>query len=239
METFAHDCQIGTRGLEGPKVPLKGVDETGGRRRTRRATMRGMSFREQGIEPAAGFAGDGFVVRPLLPSDVVLDHEAVMSSREFLFHWEQEPPYPPEDFSVEDNLEDLEEMAGRHTSGIRYTYTVMNADESQVLGCVYLLPNNDPMYRSATVTSHDGTDLTSIDATVAFWVRVSTWEDGFERALLQALLSWLDDRWSLERPVIVTNEKLDHQIATIESLGLVRRFDYDRDNDLYTSHAYA
>jgi hypothetical protein len=39
--------------------------------------------------------------------------------------------------------------------------------------------------------------------------------------------------------VIITNEKLDHQIATIESLGLVRRFDYDREKDLYTSHAYA
>jgi hypothetical protein len=37
----------------------------------------------------------------------------------------------------------------------------------------------------------------------------------------------------------VTNEKLDHQIATIESLGLTRRFDYDRAKDLYTSYAYA
>jgi hypothetical protein len=49
----------------------------------------------------------------------------------------------------------------------------------------------------------------------------------------------LRDDWSLERPVIVPNEKLDHQIATIESLGLIRRFDYERDKDIYTSHAYA
>jgi hypothetical protein len=70
------------------------------------------------------------------------------------------------------------------------------------------------------VTSHDGTDLSSVDATVSFWVRVSTWKDGFERALLAAVLNWLRDDWSLERPVIMTNAKLDHQIATIESLGL-------------------
>jgi hypothetical protein len=70
-------------------------------------------------------------------------------------------------------------------------------------------------------------------------VRVSTWKEGFERALLAAVLNWLRDDWSLERPVIVTNAKLDHQIATIESLGLTRRFDYDRDKDKYTSHAYA
>lgn len=198
-----------------------------------------MSFREQGVEPADGFAGDGFVVRPLLPSDVVLDHEAVMSSREFLYHWEQEPPYPPEDFSVEDNLADLEQMDREHRNGTRYTYTVMNADESQVLGCLYLLPNDDRMYRTTDVTSHDGTGLADVDATLAFWVRISTWEDGFERTLLAAVLRWLRVDWSFELPVVMTNEYLDHQIATIESLGLTRRFSYDRDKDMYTSYAYA
>lgn len=121
--------------------------------------MLAMSFRAHGIEPADGFSGDGFLVRPLVPADVELDHEAVMSSREFLYHWEQDPPYPPEDFSVEDNLQDLEQMDGEHRNGTRYTYTVMNTDQSQVLGCIYLLPNGDRMYQTAEVTSHDGTDL--------------------------------------------------------------------------------
>ena len=198
-----------------------------------------MSFGEKGIEPADGFAGVGFIVRPLAPSDVVLDHEAVMSSREFLYHWEQDPPYPPEDFSVEANLADVERMDCEHRDGTRYTYTVMNTDETQVLGCIYLLPNDDRMYRTASVRSYDGTDLSSVDATVAFWVRLSTWKSGFERVLLETLLGWLRDDWSLERSVIVTNGKLDHQIATIESLGLTRRFDYDRPKDMYTSHAYS
>ena len=57
--------------------------------------------------------------------------------------------------------------------------------------------------------------------------------------ILAAVLSWLRDDWAIERPVFLTNEHLDHQIATIESLGLARRFDYDRDTDMYTSHAYA
>lgn len=198
-----------------------------------------MSFASRGIDPPPGFAGDGFVVRPLLPSDVELDYAAVMASREFLYHWEQDPPYPAEDFSLEDNLADLEQMAAEHSVGSRYTYTVMNADETETLGCVYVLANDDRMYQTATVTSHDGTDLSSVDATVVFWVRPSTWADGFERTLLEALLEWFGSDWSLERPVFVTNESLDHQIATIESLGLVRRFDYDRAKDMYTSHAYA
>lgn len=198
-----------------------------------------MGLREHGIEPAAGFAGDGFIVRPLEPSDAVLDHDAVMSSRDFLFHWEQDPPYPPEDFSVEDNRSDLEWMDDNHRHGRRYTYTVMNADETQAVGCIYIIPSDDPMYRTAVVTSHDGTDLSTCDATVSFWVRPSTWDDGFERTLLEAVLGWLRNEWSLERSVIITNEMLDHQIATIESVGLTRRFDYDRDKDMYTSYAYA
>jgi hypothetical protein len=130
-------------------------------------------------------------------------------------------------------------MDGEHRNGTRYTYTVMKADETEVLGCIYLLSNDDRMYRTAVVTSHDGTDLSSVDATVSFWVRVSTWEDGFERTLLAAVLEWLRDDWSLERPVIMTNAKLDHQISTITSLGLTRCFDYVRDKDMYMSHAYA
>lgn len=198
-----------------------------------------MGFRDQGIEPAHGFTGEGFIVRPLTPSDVVLDYDAVMSSREFLFHWEQEPPYPSEDFSVEDNLEDLKKMYSAHRDGSRYTYTVMNAAETEALGCIYLLPNDDRMYLTAEVTSHDGTDLSTVDATVFFWVRPSTWEGGFERVVLGAVLGWLYHDWSLERPVIITNEHLHHQIATIEGLVLKRRFDYDRAKDMYTSHAFA
>ena len=198
-----------------------------------------MGFREQGIEAADGFVADGFIVRRLVPSDVALDYDAVMSSREFLLHWEQDPPYPPANFSVEDNLKDLEKMDSAHRDGSRYTYTVMNADEMQALGCIYFAPNDDRMYLTAEVTTHDGSDLSSVDATVSFWVRPSTWKDGFERVVLDAVLGWLRQDWSLERPVIITNEKLDHQITTIESLGLTRRFDYDRDKDMYTSYAYA
>ena len=197
-----------------------------------------MSFREQGIEPADGFEGDGFIVRRLLISDVVLDHAAVMSSREFLYHWEQEPPWPAEDFSVEDNLEDLVKMDNEHQAGTRYTYTVLNSDETQVLGCVYLIPSNDRMFKTADMTSIDGTDFSDVDATISFWVVTSSWEDGFERMLLEGVLGWVRDDWDIERPVVLTNEKLDHQIATIESVGLTRLFEYDRDRDMYTSYLF-
>ncbi|MEO0492491.1 MAG: GNAT family protein [Actinomycetota bacterium] len=198
-----------------------------------------MTFRARGIEPQDGFHADGFVVRRLLPSDVEADHRAVMASREFLYHWEQEPPWPAEDFTVAEDLVDLERMATRHDDGVRYTFAVMTPDEAEVLGCVYLLPGDDPIYGAVSVTSHDGTTLGDVDATVSFWVGVATWPDGFERTVLEAVVRWLRDDWSLGPFVVVTNEALDHQIATIESLGLRRAFDFRRDRDLSTSQAYA
>jgi hypothetical protein len=130
-----------------------------------------MGFAERGIEPAAGFAGDGFIVRPLVPTDVALDHDAVMASREFLYHWEQDPPYPPVDFSVDDNLVDLQKMDEAHRNGSRYTYTVMNTAESEVLGCIYLLPNDDRLYRTAEVTSHDDGVVLGSALDLGEWVR--------------------------------------------------------------------
>ena len=120
-----------------------------------------MSFREQGIESADGFTGDGFIVRPLVPSDVVLDHEAVMSSREFLYDWEQDPPYPPEDFSVEDNLEDLQQMDSRTPQ--QDPIHVHRDERRRDPGPWLHLPlaDDDRMYRTAVVASHDGTDLSS------------------------------------------------------------------------------
>ncbi len=197
-----------------------------------------MSFRDQGIEPPAGFNGDGFVVRPLLPTDNELDHAAVMVSREFLYHWEQEPPYPPEDFSLEDNLADLEQMRGEHEAGTRYTYTVMNADETACLGCVYFFPNDDRMWRTAEITSGDDAGFGGVDLVFSFWARVDTWAEGFEHTLLAGVWQWIHDAWSVQTPVLMTNVALEHQIATTEAVGLTRRFSYDREKDLYTNLVY-
>lgn len=197
-----------------------------------------MSFRAQGIDAAAGFTGDGFIVWPLGPSDNELDDDAVLSTREFLHRWEQEPSYPAEDFSVEENLADLEGMVPAHRDGVRCTYTVMNADETEALGCLYFLTNDDRMYPLAEATSHDGADFSSVDLVMGFWVRTSTWADDFEATLLDAVMRWIRSDWSVEAPVVVTNAELAAQGASIESVGLTPRFDDDREKDLYTNLVY-
>ena len=113
----------------------------------------------------------------------------------FLYHWEQTPPYPSEDWSLEDNLADLEQMRREHEAGTRYVYTVMNLDETEVLGCTYYFANDDRMWRTAEVTTGDETGFGSVDLVVAFWARADTWVDGFEQTLLDGVWGWIRDVW--------------------------------------------
>lgn len=82
---------------------------------------------------------DEFVVRPILASDVAGDYDAVMESREFLRPWEQ-TGWPADDFTLEDDLADVAMLQERHDARRAFTYTVVTPDESECLGCVYILP---------------------------------------------------------------------------------------------------
>jgi len=102
------------------------------------------------VSPTSLDRAEGLSTRPLAATSRSSFASVMMLGMSFR---EQEPPYPPEGFSVDE----------------------------------------DRMYRTAEVTSHDGTDNSSVNAMVTFWVRVSTWEDEFERALLKTILGWLRD----------------------------------------------
>lgn len=164
------------------------------------------------------------MLRPLLSSDAQLDFDAVIESREFLRKWEQST-WPADDFTVEANREDLLKHERQHVDGEAFTYTVMNLDQTDCLGCVYVLPPDAKMFTGAHVTAIGADNWSDCDATVFFWVRKSRLAEGLDRALLDALLAWFEREWSFEAPVIVTNEQFDQQVAMIESTDLIRRFE--------------
>lgn len=183
-------------------------------------------FSELEISAPAGAQTREFVLRPLLASDAELDYEAVMESREFLRKWEQSS-WPEDDFTVEANREDLMKAERRHANGDAFTYTVMNLDQSECLGCVYVLPPDAKMFTGAQVTALGADEWSDCDATVFFWVRKSRLPDGLDRALLDWLVRWFEREWSFKDPVIVTNEQFDQQVAMIEGTDLRRRFEVE------------
>src|SRR5918993_4107193 len=104
--------------------------------------------------------GDEFLLRPLRATDVDLDYEAVMASQEILRRG-SDGQWPRPDFTLEENLADLQGHEADFHARRGFTYTVMDPAETRCLGCVYAYPPE---------TDGDSRDRDH-EAVVWFWVR--------------------------------------------------------------------
>lgn len=197
-----------------------------------------MLFRGKEVDPPEGIRTATYTVRPITTADNELDYAAVMESREYLRAWEQST-WPEDDFTAEANLEDMVEMVKRHDDRYAFGYTVMNPDETECLGCVYIFPPEAKMYNDATVTALGSDDWSDVDATVHFWVRKSRLEEGFDRTLLEALRVWIATDWPFDHAVFGTNEQFLQQVAMIEETDLQLEFEISKPAEPGTSRCYA
>lgn len=120
-------------------------------------------------------------LRMLKVTDVVKDYDAVMSSIE---HLQKTKPFGPNQkwpkgLSIEQNLIDLGWHQKEFQIRSTFAYTVMNLDESECLGCIYIEPTAKPAY----------------DAKVILWVRQSKVAAGLEEHLYESVKKWLLQKW--------------------------------------------
>ena len=166
-----------------------------------------------------------FILRPLLATDVELDYDAVMSSKEMLRVWEQSD-WPVDGFSLADNLEDLERHEREHLEGTAFTFTVMNPTETECLGCVYIRPLKVNLnYMGASEA--DLADVAENEACACFWARLSRLADGLEGRLLDALIAWFRDDWAFSRVVFSTNSQHERQVKLFAKAGLCQLYALD------------
>ncbi len=123
-------------------------------------------------------------LRPLTITDAVTDYAAVMESEERLrtVFWPDDDW--PQGLRLEQNIIDLgwhQKEFQRRTS---FAYTVVDLDESQVLGCMYIHPTTSPSY----------------DAEITMWVRQSQVDEGLDEHLFETVRSWIKDSWPFENP---------------------------------------
>jgi hypothetical protein len=125
-----------------------------------------------------------FILRALSIHDVVKDYDAVMTSQEHLWRRFGEVwGWPQKDLSFEQDLVDLAWHQKEFELKNSFAYTVINLDQSKVLGCVYLYPSR--------------TD--DIDADVWFWARESEHQFNLEQDIKVFLMGWLSNFWSFNR----------------------------------------
>ena len=172
-----------------------------------------------------GFETAEFVVRAITPDDAAIDHAALMETREHLRLWEQST-WPADDFTVDDNRDDLVGLAQRHADRRAFTYAVISPDGREPYGCVYLFTTSAAFLMKATVTPVGDDAWAEVDAVVYFWGRLTHMEKGADAHLLAALRPWLRDSWRAEKPVYVTNERFIQQRDLLRSTDLRLMFEF-------------
>jgi len=128
---------------------------------------------------------DKLRLRILKVSDVVKDYDAVMSSIE---HLQKTKPFGPNQkwpkgLTLEQNLIDLGWHQKEFQMRTSFAYTVMNLDESECLGCIYIDPTVKPGY----------------EAKVFLWVRQSQVELGLDEHLFKSVKKWIAEKWPFEK----------------------------------------
>ncbi|MCX6100441.1 MAG: hypothetical protein NTV92_03290 [Candidatus Bipolaricaulota bacterium] len=145
------------------------------------------------------------ILRPLRASDAERDFDAVMSSAAELRR-SRGSTWPSDDFTLAENLADLERHEREHESGEAFTYTVLASDEARCLGCVYIVPvwpGAAPLCGTAACA-----------ACVGFWVRASEQASDLDRHLLTTLREWLKAEWPFDC-VLFTNYAADTRQAAL------------------------
>lgn len=158
---------------------------------------------------------DEFLLRPLRATDVHLDYDAVMSSRAQLLR-SSGGTWPKEGFTLEEDLADLERHEREHRERVAFTYTGMNPEETECLGCLYMNP-------LARLLGHDaGSDMYLSDSTayVSFWVRSTYLADGLDKHLLTSLIPWFLKKWAFSHVLFFAQKREERQIRLFEEMGL-------------------
>jgi hypothetical protein len=142
------------------------------------------------VHPARVELSTGHHIRPIRSSDVDIDYPAVMGARERLWaKYGEAWGWPPVTMTIEQDRDDLarheREIEARET----FNYAVLDADETELLGCVYIDPPGDD--------SPPGTD-----AVTSWWVVDRHAGAGLEAALDDFVPRWLADTWGFRSVLI-------------------------------------
>jgi hypothetical protein len=121
-----------------------------------------------------------FRLEPLGPQHNESDHAAWTGSIDHVRATSGFTGWPPADgMSLEQNLADLERHAADFVARRGFTYTVLDPDTGDVIGCVYIYPTkDDPEY----------------DVSLRSWVRAD--HADLDKPLHQAVVDWLST-WPL------------------------------------------
>jgi hypothetical protein len=130
------------------------------------------------------FETNGLKLRTLKITDVVKDYDAVMTSVDHLRGvFGLRTSWPPKDLTLEQDMIDLGWHQKEFQRRSSFAYTVMNLDESQCLGCMYIFPSTKGDY----------------EVEVYAWLRKSEFDKGIDGDFFSALKGWISEKWPFKK----------------------------------------
>lgn len=127
---------------------------------------------------------DKFRLRMLKVTDVVKDYDAVMTSIDHLQGvFGLRSQWPSKDLALEQDLIDLGWHQKEFQMRSSFAYTVMNPEENQCLGCMYIFPPTKANF----------------DAEVYMWVRKSVYDEGLDPILYELVKQWIAEKWPFKK----------------------------------------
>jgi len=164
---------------------------------------------------------DGFVFTRLTAAHAELDHAALMGSVDYLRMW-SDSEWPTDDFTLAENRVELAWHDDEHGAGIAFTYSVQDAVESRVLGCLYLRPLSD-MLLTRGVEPPAGPSWPDGDTPCARgWLRRDE-PEAVERRFLGEALTWLTGpAWAFPSLWWVSASSDARQLELLGELGWSR-----------------
>lgn len=121
-----------------------------------------------------------FKLKPLGPNYARQDYAAYMSSIEHLqktFTFSKS--WPHAGLTMAEAIKDVQEEQAGFIARRKFTFAVLNPDESKELGCVYISPSKKVGY----------------DATVRMWVTENQAVIGFDKRLAGEVKIWMKSKW--------------------------------------------
>ncbi len=127
---------------------------------------------------------DKFRLRMLKITDVEKDYDAVITSIDHLQGiFIERSKWPAKDLTFEQDLIDLGWHQKEFQIRSSFAYTVMNLDESQCLGCMYIFPSIKSDY----------------EADIFMWVRKSEYDKGLDPILFNIVKDWISSKWPFKK----------------------------------------
>jgi RimJ/RimL family protein N-acetyltransferase len=159
-----------------------------------------------------------FVIRHQQPSDNAPDYEAVMDSKELLREW-SDSPWPKDDFTLEQNAEDIAEHIEEHAHDLSYGFSIFTPDYSRLLGSLYLNPL-EPLLEHYPADPQMLATLRTFDIRVEYWLRRGTAVE-LEKAFVQEVMTWLRCDWWFTNPVFGSRKGMTERRKLYSELGMV------------------